>query len=428
MHPFGGTPVCPRCEKVVYAAEQAMGPGRRLYHKPCLACTSCNKRLDSYTLLEHDEQPYCKNCHVRLFGTRDLRQANFPYKADPSRLTSPSSSPAPLPTSPTSPNAPLRSRTYSSPNSPPQPPQRAISPTPYASQQQRRALSPPPQSSSAQPILKATVRYGRSPSIVQNSLPSVADEQAGGEGSGTVSPPRRTTSPVYGVRGAMSPKRTSFAHLKGGTGTHIITNGNRNGNGNGTDSGANSTNGDTHSTPAGDAEAEAEAEAEVDVSTSPVTSSIDEIVRSPVRFSATTLGRAYSSGAGVGAGLGVGATEPVRAHVTGNMPLRQNTIGTRYGAALGGGGGGTPGHSPKSFSIGGTPVCPRCGKNVYFAEQMKMVGKTWHKGCLRCVECNTLLDSKRLNDRDGDPVCNRCYAKLHGPQAGGYSLAGKVGG
>lgn len=22
MHPFGGTPICPRCQKVVYAAEQ----------------------------------------------------------------------------------------------------------------------------------------------------------------------------------------------------------------------------------------------------------------------------------------------------------------------------------------------------------------------------------------------------------------------
>ncbi|EEB97569.1 hypothetical protein MPER_03084, partial [Moniliophthora perniciosa FA553] len=56
MHPFGGTPICPRCNKAVYAAEQVMGPGRKLYHKPCLACTLCNKRLDSYTLLEHDQE------------------------------------------------------------------------------------------------------------------------------------------------------------------------------------------------------------------------------------------------------------------------------------------------------------------------------------------------------------------------------------
>ena len=43
---------------------------------------------------------------------------------------------------------------------------------------------------------------------------------------------------------------------------------------------------------------------------------------------------------------------------------------------------------------------------------MKAVGKTWHKGCLRCTSCNTLLDSKRLNDKDGDPLCGRCYNKV----------------
>lgn len=43
---------------------------------------------------------------------------------------------------------------------------------------------------------------------------------------------------------------------------------------------------------------------------------------------------------------------------------------------------------------------------------MKAVGKTWHKGCLRCTSCSTLLDSKRLNDKDGDPLCGRCYNKV----------------
>ncbi|KAI0632905.1 hypothetical protein C8Q77DRAFT_1058798 [Trametes polyzona] len=91
MHPFGGTPVCPRCTKAVYAAEQIMGPGR----KPCLACKSCGKRLDSLNLLEHDEEassrPSSKNCHVKLFGTRDLRQANLPHRDEVLNFTPPSS-------------------------------------------------------------------------------------------------------------------------------------------------------------------------------------------------------------------------------------------------------------------------------------------------------------------------------------------------
>ncbi|KAI9060120.1 hypothetical protein FKP32DRAFT_1687699 [Trametes sanguinea] len=91
MHPFGGTPICPRCSKAVYAAEQIMGPGRKLYHKPCLACKNCGKRLDSFSLVEHNEEPYCKNCHVKLFGTRDLRHANLPHRDE--LLGSPPSSP-----------------------------------------------------------------------------------------------------------------------------------------------------------------------------------------------------------------------------------------------------------------------------------------------------------------------------------------------
>ncbi|KAI1790610.1 LIM-domain-containing protein [Ganoderma leucocontextum] len=78
MHPFGGTPNCPKCTKSVYAAEQIMGPGR----KSCLRCSSCDKRLDSFSLVEHDEEPYCKICHVKLFGTRDLRQGNLPHRDD----------------------------------------------------------------------------------------------------------------------------------------------------------------------------------------------------------------------------------------------------------------------------------------------------------------------------------------------------------
>ncbi|CED85413.1 Predicted N6-adenine methylase involved in transcription regulation [Phaffia rhodozyma] len=69
--------------------EKITGPGRRSYHKPCLKCMSCKKRLDSHLLVEHDEEPYCKGCHVKLFGTRDLRQANHPYTTAPSPLSSP---------------------------------------------------------------------------------------------------------------------------------------------------------------------------------------------------------------------------------------------------------------------------------------------------------------------------------------------------
>ncbi|KIJ47335.1 hypothetical protein M422DRAFT_249187, partial [Sphaerobolus stellatus SS14] len=76
MNPFGASTKCPTCDKIVYAAEQVMGPGRLMYHKLCLKCLSCSRRLDSLSLREHNREPYCNNCHVRNFGTRDLRSAN----------------------------------------------------------------------------------------------------------------------------------------------------------------------------------------------------------------------------------------------------------------------------------------------------------------------------------------------------------------
>ena len=57
-------------------------------------------------------------------------------------------------------------------------------------------------------------------------------------------------------------------------------------------------------------------------------------------------------------------------------PLNQTSTGTRYGVALSGGVGvnmtGSASPSPRKWGVG-TPVCPRCMKNVYFAEQVSCV-------------------------------------------------------
>jgi len=66
---WGGTPQCPRCQKAVYMAEQAIGPTGP-WHRTCLTCIDCKKRLDSYTLAEHDGEAYCKTCHGRNFGPK----------------------------------------------------------------------------------------------------------------------------------------------------------------------------------------------------------------------------------------------------------------------------------------------------------------------------------------------------------------------
>ncbi|EIE80774.1 hypothetical protein RO3G_05479 [Rhizopus delemar RA 99-880] len=66
---FGGAPKCPRCEKSVYMAEQVLGPGGP-WHNYCLTCKECNKRLDSTTLTEKENEAYCKVCYNRKWGPK----------------------------------------------------------------------------------------------------------------------------------------------------------------------------------------------------------------------------------------------------------------------------------------------------------------------------------------------------------------------
>ena len=103
------------------------------------------------------------------------------------------------------------------------------------------------------------------------------------------------------------------------------------------------------------------------------------------------------------------APSPLMSTFTGTPMVMGSTTGTRYGAALTGQ---STGGSMARALGSTTPICGKCGKSVYFAEQVKAAGKTYHKGCLRCAECNTLLDSTRLTEKDGRPLCRRCYGKV----------------
>ena len=54
-------------------------------------------------------------------------------------------------------------------------------------------------------------------------------------------------------------------------------------------------------------------------------------------------------------------------------------------------------------------VCPRCDKNVYFAEEVKGLGQVYHKLCFSCSACRKLLDSGSITEHDGQMFCNSCY-------------------
>lgn len=69
------------------------------------------------------------------------------------------------------------------------------------------------------------------------------------------------------------------------------------------------------------------------------------------------------------------------------------------------------------------PKCPKCNKEVYFAEKVTSLGKDWHRPCLRCEKCNKTLSSGGHAEHQGKPYCNKpCYSALFGP--GGFGHGG----
>jgi len=67
--------------------------------------------------------------------------------------------------------------------------------------------------------------------------------------------------------------------------------------------------------------------------------------------------------------------------------------------------------------------CPNCGKTVYFAEEVRCIGLSWHKRCLKCAQCNIALDSAAANDRQGKVYCKSCYNSVSGLKGFGHGTS-----
>jgi hypothetical protein len=72
--------------------------------------------------------------------------------------------------------------------------------------------------------------------------------------------------------------------------------------------------------------------------------------------------------------------------------------------------------------VGTSPTCPRCGKNVYFAEMIQGPGGSkYHKLCFRCSDCDKSLDSMNsCVTSENILLCKTCYSKKHGPVGFGW--------
>lgn len=68
--------ICSGCGKVVYAAELVLGAGNK-YHKACLKCCQCGKRLDSTNMVDRDFDLYCRGCYSKSFGPKGYGYGNL---------------------------------------------------------------------------------------------------------------------------------------------------------------------------------------------------------------------------------------------------------------------------------------------------------------------------------------------------------------
>merc|ERR1712218_175370 len=71
-----------------------------------------------------------------------------------------------------------------------------------------------------------------------------------------------------------------------------------------------------------------------------------------------------------------------------------------------------------SFKMPG--VCPRCSKQVYFAEEKKSLGKSWHKMCFSCSQCKKMLEAGSEREHDNEVYCKTCHGRNFGPKGYGY--------
>ncbi|XP_059557594.1 cysteine-rich protein 3 isoform X2 [Myotis daubentonii] len=68
-------------------------------------------------------------------------------------------------------------------------------------------------------------------------------------------------------------------------------------------------------------------------------------------------------------------------------------------------------------------TCPRCQQPVFFAEKVSSLGKNWHRFCLKCEHCHSVLSPGGHAEHNGRPYCHKpCYGILFGPS--GVNIGG----
>ena len=88
-------------------------------------------------------------------------------------------------------------------------------------------------------------------------------------------------------------------------------------------------------------------------------------------------------------------------------------------------------------ATGGSPKCAACSKSVFAVEELKALGRIYHKRCFRCSGenkdgCNKVLslmdyvDGKGKGGLANQPYCKSCHTKLYGPKGTNARLGSSI--
>ncbi|CAF0949342.1 unnamed protein product [Adineta ricciae] len=81
------------------------------------------------------------------------------------------------------------------------------------------------------------------------------------------------------------------------------------------------------------------------------------------------------------------------------------------------------GYKPATWrSTVSAPSCALCHKSVFPAEEVIGAGQKYHKLCLKCSSCSTLLNSGNVSEHDKKIYCGGCYRRQFGPHGVGRGL------
>lgn len=376
---------------------QVIGPNSTPYHKPCLTCITCNKRLDSTLLVEHDGEALCKNCHRSHLG---VGKGAF-GKAVPVRAT--------LPTSPqrgaetNKRLAPEHGEEDIDDDT-----MRSLSGISISARSKPVAVPPPSQERDVATSPDVARPPNPTPSTAMDPVrPPIASPPSGSLGNGS-----SITSIDDAVAGGMAlPDITSrSAALRDAVGgiERAV--------------GSEEPRGAAASVEQRSARPESIGGAAAAAASAPLPPSSSTSAATPRRLPSPVRRTPAASSNGYKTSSNLGGTESPSSNYS---PSASTPFRSQYSIS-------SPNSTPTRLATSinsGTPLCSRCSRPAYHAEAVVGAtsgGRVWHRACLKCESCGTTLRKglveegpERVGQEVGEGMntfCRNCHKMRFGPR------------